>query len=80
MNWRTSPLHLPQSVSFSAASDSDMLLTTIKNTIDEFTRKAKTKKRQESSLPWLNSDVWRLMTKRDHTLKQALKSKIEHNK
>lgn len=63
-----------------AVADSNTLLTTIKNTIDDFARKAKTKKRQKNSLPWFNTDVWRLMKQRDHALKQALKSKLEHDK
>lgn len=52
-----------------AEADSDILLTTIKNTIDEFTRKGKTNKRQTNRLSWLNSDVWRLMKQHDQALK-----------
>ena len=45
--------------------DCNILVTTIKNTIDEFTRKAKTKERQKNNQPWLTSDVWRLMKQCD---------------
>lgn len=54
--------------------DSETLLTTIEKTIKDFSSKINYK-HNKNLLPWINSDILKLMKERDLALKNAIKSK-----
>ena len=60
-------------------TDSQVFLSTIQTTINGFLKKIKSKPGQESTLPWLNGEIWKLMKERD-ALKIALRSILEHDR
>lgn len=61
-------------------TDSHLFLSTIKSTMNSFLKEIKSKCGQKSTLPWINENIRKSMKERDHALKIALKSNMEHDK
>lgn len=55
--------------------NSETVMRTIEKTIQKYTQPLKC--RQNASLPWLNSDIYQLMKKRDIALKKSLLTKTQ---
>ena len=55
-------------------TSSDSFIKKVNDIITHFTKKGKSKK-QRNNLPWLNSEILKLMKSRDSALKQSLKTK-----
>ena len=60
--------------------DCSIFTNEIESIVHNFTKKVKGKKNQKRSLPWLNSEVLKLMKDRDLALKRVLMSNWVNDK
>uniref|UniRef100_A0A8C8E3R6 Reverse transcriptase domain-containing protein n=1 Tax=Oryzias sinensis TaxID=183150 RepID=A0A8C8E3R6_9TELE len=60
-------------------NDGKLFLKTLKRTITEFTQKIK-QKPYKNTVPWMNSDIIKLMKEQDQALKKANKTKLTHDR
>ena len=56
-------------------TDTNVLMSTIQNITKQFLKKGRFKGNNRYTLPWISSDIRKLMKERDNALKHSLKSK-----